>query len=76
MHDERAYVLAGTTAGTSSTIQEVLLETIANALPKFRTRATELTIAVVTSIGVVALGVTTHDCLALLIAGRTLSTGA
>jgi copper oxidase (laccase) domain-containing protein len=76
MHDEKTYVLAGTTAGTSSTIQEVLLETIANALPKFRTCATELAIAVITSIGVVALSVTSHDCLTLLIAGRTLSTGA
>lgn len=69
-------VLAGTSASTRGTVQEILLQAVACSSAEFRTRATELAVAVVAGIGIVALRVAAHDSLALLVSRRTLSTGA
>ena len=67
------HIIAASTTCTSSTVQEVLLETIAYTSPKLGTCAAEHAVTVITSIRVVTLGITAHDSFALLVTRRALS---
>lgn len=66
-------VLALAAAAACSPVQEVLLQAIADAPSKLRARAAQHTVTVVTSVGVVALSITAHNGLALLIPRSALS---
>lgn len=73
--DGRAFalaVVATTSATADSTIEEVLLQTIADAWPELGRSAGNGTSAAVASVGVVAGCVRAHERLALLVAARTL----
>lgn len=70
-----ATVLARSSAGTGRTVQEVLLESITSVCTELRARTAEHAVAVVTSVGVIALSVATHDCLTLLVTRSTLAAG-
>lgn len=52
------------------------MKTVACTTAELRTATAEHTIAVVASVRVVALGITAHDSLALLVTGCTLATSA
>ena len=61
------YVLARATTDTGCAVQEILLQAVADASSKLWTSAAQHTLAVVASIRVIALSVSTHDGLALLV---------
>ena len=68
------YILALTAACARRSIQEVLLQSIANSASKLRASTAQHAITVVASICIVALSIATHDGLALLIPRGALST--
>lgn len=67
------YILASPSTGTVRTVQKVLLQTETSlgsefVGSEFRARTAEHAIAIVTGIRIVALCITAHDGLALLVA--------
>jgi hypothetical protein len=64
------------TATAFSAIEEVLLKTVADTIPELRTCATDSASRAFASMGIIALGITTHHSLALLITASTLSRSA
>lgn len=66
------YVLACTSSGAACAVQKVLLQSVAPS-SKLWARAAEHAVAVVTCIRIVALGITSHDRLALHVSARALT---
>lgn len=69
----KTYVVTVTATTTLGAIKEVLLQSIAHAVAKFWTRTADGTALAITSVGIIALGVATHDSFALLISACALT---
>lgn len=73
------HILTTSSTTTGCAIEEILLQTIADACAKLRAGTTNCTARAIARIGVIATGVAAHDGLALLVtagalARRTLET--
>jgi hypothetical protein len=71
----RTYVLTGSSSDAGSAVEEILLEAVAR-VAEFGGGTGEHAVAVVAGVGVVPLGVATHDGFTLLVARGTLSGSA
>ena len=71
-----AYILALASAAAFGAVEEVLLQAVAHAVTELGARAADGAAGSVAGVGVVALGVGTHDGLALLVAAGALSGSA